>query len=193
MSNTETSDRNKIVEIIQKDINNYVFQDYNFEISITCCQKYLILSLNILTGGVGTLLLPFINKNRDHNVMKWAGILIGIFQILHFLHFFSLLTNVKILDDFYGYICDDKILESVFGNYENDKEFENINEIDKDSLKNLDENDTSSILGFVVSILKLNLSETIPKDKKIKYLKIFFGILSGMSYANSIFTSLIIL
>ena len=109
------------------------------------------------------MLLPFINKNRDHNVMKWAGILIGIFQILHFLHFFSLLTNVKILDDFYGYICDDKILESVFGNYENDKEFENINEIDKDSLKNLDENDTSSVLGFVVSILKLNLSETISK------------------------------
>ena len=105
----------KIVEIIKKDINNYFSQYFNYEINISTCQKILIVFWNILTGGIGTLILPFINKNRDYNVMKWAFILIGIFQILYFLHFFLLLTNNKILDNFYGSICDDKMLESLFG------------------------------------------------------------------------------
>ena len=42
--------------------------------------------------------------------MIFAGILIGLFQIIHFLHFFSVLSGVKYVENIYDYISDDKLL-----------------------------------------------------------------------------------
>ena len=89
------SNENQIVTYTSRDIDNYIKNDYNFEIELSCYQKVLVIVLNILTGGLGTILVPFLNKKRKIKTMIIAGILIGLFQILHFLHFFSVLTGVK--------------------------------------------------------------------------------------------------
>ena len=47
--------------------NIYSFSEkYNFEIILSPWQKILITILNILTGGFGTILTPFMNKNRKN-------------------------------------------------------------------------------------------------------------------------------
>ena len=108
------SNENQIVTYASRDIDNYIKNDYNFEIELSCCQKVLVIVLNILTGGLGTILVPFLNKKRKIKTMIIAGILIGLIQILHFLHFFSVLTGVKYIENFYDYISDNKFLEKFF-------------------------------------------------------------------------------
>ena len=88
------SNENQIVTYTSRDIDNYIKNDYNFEIELSCYQKVLVIVLNILTGGLGTILVPFLNKKRKIKTMIIAGILIGLFQILHFSHFFSVLIGV---------------------------------------------------------------------------------------------------
>ena len=112
---------------LAKDYYNY--EDYNYEIELSNFHKILIVILNILTGGIGTMLVPFLNKKRKIKVMIIAGILIGIFQTLHFLHFFSLLSGIKFLEDFYESISDDKFLTLFFEvSSDNDKLFPDENE-----------------------------------------------------------------
>ena len=169
-----------VVENVRRDINNNIIGDYNYEIELSGCQKFIILILNILTGGFGTILVPFLNKKRKPKTMIFAGILIGLFQIFHFLHAFSVLTGVKYVEDFYNYISDDKFMELFFDvNNDEDISFQGEDE-DKDNF---------SILKNVIDSLKLNLSETIAKKERIKVLKTLFSIISGMSYCNSLFTA----
>ena len=59
------SNENKVESYMQKDINNYVNNKYNFEIELSTCQKIIIIFLNIFTGGIGTILVPFLNKKRQ--------------------------------------------------------------------------------------------------------------------------------
>ena len=47
------------------DLENYITGDYDFEIFLYRWQKILIFILNIFTGGLGTLLLPFINHKKN--------------------------------------------------------------------------------------------------------------------------------
>ena len=72
-------------------------------------------------------------------------------------------------------------------NFFNDSEENNI------SISEKSENNESytSLLEFIIDTLKLNLSETLAKQKRIKLLKKIFGFISGMSYSNSLFTALI--
>ena len=70
-------------------IEKIIFEDYNYEIQIERWQKILVFILNILTGGLGTLILPFINKNRNYSVLIFAGILLGFFQLFLFYIFFQ--------------------------------------------------------------------------------------------------------
>ena len=44
--------------------NSYSYM-YDFEIKLHIWKKILILLLNILTGGVGTLIEPFLNEKKD--------------------------------------------------------------------------------------------------------------------------------
>jgi hypothetical protein len=175
----ETADNNN-------DLDYYNFEDYNYEIELSNFHKILIVILNILTGGIGTMLVPFLNKKRKIKVMIIAGILIGIFQILHFLHFFSLISGIKFLEDFYESISEDKFLSLFFEvSSDNDKLFPDENE------ENEENEEKSSILGFIIDTLKLNLSETLAKKQRKKVLKAIFGSISGMSYSNSLFTILV--
>ena len=61
-------------------------------------------------------------KNQKKKRLIFAAIVLSFFQILHFLHGFSLLTKVKFLEDIYNKISDDSIFETIFGDEEkNDK------------------------------------------------------------------------
>ena len=111
-----------------------------------------------------------------------AGILVGLFQILHVLHFFSLLSGIKYLEDFYDSISDDKFLKKFFEDSSNKAK----------SSPEEEEEDKSSIFEFIIDTLKLNVSETIAKKQRKKVLKTIFGIISGMSYCNSLFTILVV-
>ena len=147
--------------------NTYSFSEkYDFEISLSTWQKIFITILNILTGGFGTILTPFMNKKKKKLRLIFAGILLGIFQIIHFLNFFSLFKGIKYIEDIYDIISGDKILETLFSN-----------------------NDSQTIP--LIEDTKLNLAEIIEKKSRKKFLKVCFGLISGLSYSNSFFTTLV--
>ena len=104
-TNRQNSEQNNEIiygRTIRDDINNYIYGDYNYEIELSFCKSIMILILNILTGGFGTILVPFLNEKRKPKTMIFAGILIGFLQIFHLLHIFSVLTGVKYVEDFYN-------------------------------------------------------------------------------------------
>ena len=142
MENSENRNIDEnVIENVRRDINNYIIGDYNYEIELSGCQKFIILILNILTGGFRTILVPFLNKQRKQKNMIFAGILIGLLQIFHFLHAFSVLTGVKYVEDFYNYISDDKFMELFFDvNNDEDISFQGEDE----------EKDNSSILKNII-------------------------------------------
>ena len=192
------------IEIYHNNLENYIdekiFEPYNYEIIIPCWEKVLVVVLNILTGGLGTILLPFLNKKKDRVIMIFAGILLGFFQTLHFLHFFSLLKNIKFLDDIYEYISGDIFLELFLGDNDidnnDDDSIKDYNDYVKSNLKSsinddLNDEDNRDILGLIINSLNLNISEIISQKERKTFLKILFGIISGMSYANSFFTTLV--
>ena len=157
----------------QNDFKNYITGQYDFEIELFFWQKILILVLNIFTGGLGTLLLPFLNRKKKQISIICAAVLLAILQTFHFLHFFSLLSKVEFLEKIYNYISSDKFLESLFGNNKNEA------------------NEEGSMIELIIEGTKFNISKTISEKSRKEILKKFFGIISGMSYANSIFTTIV--
>ena len=158
-------------ENTQSNLDNiYSFSEkYNFEIILSLWQKILITILNILTGGFGTILTPFMNKKKKKLRLIFAGVFLGLFQIIHFLHFFSLFKNIKFIEDIYDIISGDKILETLFSNYR----------------KDISEN-----VPFFEDT-EINIAEIISKKSRKKFFKICFGLISGLSYSNSFFTTLV--
>ena len=155
---------------------------YDFEIKMDTWKTILITILNILTGGLGTLIEPFLNKKSKKRII-FASILISFFQILHFLHGFSLLTGVKFLEDIYDSICDDKFFEIIFENEKNEKNDDNDN--------NEEQNEIIKLFNSFKDITNLNIAELISKKSRIKFLKECLGFISGMSYCNSIVSILL--
>ena len=139
-------------------------------------KKILILFLNILTGGLGTLIEPFLNEKKR---LIFAGIILSFFQILHFLHAISLLNKAKFLEDIYDKISDDDVFEIIFGD---DKKDDNNEE---------EQNETMKFFESFIDDNKLNVAELISKNSRIKFLKECFVFISGMSYCNSIFSMLL--
>ena len=45
--------------------------------------------------------------------------------------------------------------------------------------------------GTIIDGFEFNISETISQKSRKKFLKSIFGLISGMSYANSIFTTVV--
>jgi hypothetical protein len=94
MSETEHAnmgEENKVAIHLKNDINNYVYDKYNFEIDLSPRQKIIVIFLNIFTGGMGTILVPFLNKNSQRKTMIFAGILIG--NISFFTFFFCFIRH----------------------------------------------------------------------------------------------------
>ena len=157
--------------------DNSYSSKYNFEIKIDIWKIVLIIFLNLLTGGLGTLIEPFLLKSTKKRLI-FAAIVLAFFQILHFLHGFSLLTKVKFLEDIYNQISDDSIFETIF----EDEETHN---------NNGEESEKYKLIEYFNDNNKLNLANLISKKSRVKFLKTFFGLISGMSYCNSIFSLLL--
>ena len=150
--------------------NIYSFTDkYDFEIILSGWKKIIIFILNFLTGGFWTILTPFLNEKKKKLRLIFAGIFLGFFQIIHFLHFFSVLTGIKYLEDIYDYISGDQILEKFFST---------------------NKNDNSEKIPFVDDT-EINLAEIIAQKSRKKFLKVCFGLIGGLSYSNSFFTTLV--
>ena len=158
--------------------NSYSYM-YDFEIKLHIWKKILILLLNILTGGLGTLIEPFLNEKNRKKRLIFAAIILSFFQILHFLHAISLLNKVKFLEDIYDKISDDDIFEIIFGY---DKKDDNNEE---------EQSETMKFFESFIDDNKLNVAELISKNSRIKFLKECFVFISGMSYCNSIFSMLL--
>ena len=184
--NRNLGEENRVAVYLRNDINNYVSDKYNYEIILSPAKKAIIIILNIFTGGIGTILVPFLNERKQRKTMIFAGILIGLLEILHFLHILSVLTGNEYIEKFYNYISDDKFLKYFFDTKDNEEDDYYPNE--KINVNEMDDSD-SSIFGFVFDAIRLNLSKTISKQERIKWLKIFFSIISGMSYCASIFAA----
>jgi len=163
------------VEIInrEEDLNtNNEDNPYNFEIELLSWKKILIFILNIFTGGLGTMIEPFLTKKRSCKLVA-LGILLGLLQIFHILHFFSLFKEIPFFEKFYDYISDDSFLLKFV--YKSKKD------------ENNEENN-----GILEQLFGINnISEIIAKKERKNFLKKAFGLLSGMSYCNSIFSVII--
>lgn len=177
---TEAERTYKRTEYIQENTDNSYSSKYDFEIKICKWKKILITFLNLLTGGLGTLIEPFITEKPAKKRLIFAGFVLAFFQILHFLHGFSLLTKVLFLEDIYNKISDDSMFEAIFGNEET-----------HNSDKNGEESENFELVDYFTNDSKLNVANLIAKKSRVKFLKECFGIISGMSYYNSIFTMLL--
>ena len=78
------------VRVFRTELDADQEEEYDLEIELLLCQKILIFFLNLMTGGFGTMLEPFISKNKKSCRLIITGILLGFLQIFHILHFFSL-------------------------------------------------------------------------------------------------------
>ena len=159
------NEENNIERYVERQVNIHVSGDYVFEIDLSGCQKAIIIILNLLTGGMGTILVPFLNKKRQRTTIVIAGIFICLFQIFHCLYFFSIFAGVKKIETFYEYISDNNFLKIFF----NDSDNNNI-PISEESKFEI----SSSLIDSVFVTLKLNLRETLTKKKRIKLLKKIF-------------------
>ena len=81
---------------------------------------------------------------------------------------------MKYLEKIYDYISSDNFLESLFGNNVNDET-----------------NEKESVIGEIIDDFKFNISETISQESRKKIVKYIFGFISGMSYVNSIFSTIV--
>ena len=173
-----TYTRNEFKKDNEDNSYNPYLSKYDFEIKLANWKRVLITILNIFTGGIGTLIEPFLNERPKKKRLIFAAIVLSFFQIFHFLHGISLLAKVKFLEDIYDSINDDSVFEIIFGDEEKDN---------NDGVQ-------SEIINLMASYnnqTKLNVADLISKKSRIKFLKECFGFINGMSYCNSIFSILL--
>ena len=119
------------VEIIKREADpNIINEDdpFYFEIELLTWKKILIFILNILTGGLGTMIEPFLIKKKSCKLIV-LGILLGLLQIFHILHFFSLFKEIEFLEKMYNYISDGSFLLNFVYKSKKDKNSEENNSI----------------------------------------------------------------
>ena len=137
-----------------------------------CWQNFFILILNFCSGGVGTIISPFILEENCNCRKILIAIIIGIIQILHFVHILSLIFKFQFIDNFYDIIGGENILIPFL-----------------DDRYKVFINNTKEIEDSIEP--EINPNEILSKNSRISFLKIFMLILSGLSYINSNLTPFI--
>ena len=134
-------------------------------------RKYIILFLNFFTGGLGTIISPFL-LDEEYDCRKIiVAITIGIIQILHFFHILSLIFGFTFINNFYDIIGGENILMPFMS--DKYKIFINNTQEIQDTLDDY----------FFES--EIDPREILSKNSRITFLKIILVILSGLSYINS--------
>ena len=70
----------------------------------------LITFLNIISGGIGTILIPFLFKIEKKRYY-YLAIIIGTIQIVHFVHIFFFLFRKNSINEFYEIIAGENTLK----------------------------------------------------------------------------------
>ena len=147
------------------------------------CKETLILFLNIFTGGLGTILSPFIfDDDYDHRKIIIA-VFLGCIQILHFVHILSIIIGFDFINNFYDIIGGENILKP----FMSDK-YKNFLNITKNISETIDHYIPDDINEGISSI---NPNEIIPMNSRVSFLKIIILVISGLSYINSSLSPLI--
>ena len=135
------------------------------------CHLCIILVLNFCTGGIGTIISPFLFKDSYNCRNILSGILIGIIQILNFVHLLSIIFKFQFIDNFYDIIGGENVLKPFMS--EQYKIFINTT------------NEIKETLDDYLFESEINPDEILSKDSRITFLKVILGTISSMSYINS--------
>ena len=154
------------------------------------CKKFLALLLNICTGGLGTIITPFIFE-EDCNCRKiFVAIIIGCVQILHFVNLLSLIIGFKFINNFYDIIGGDNILTPIMS--EKYKSFQNMKKNISDTLDQyLPDYDADDSYGIGEGIFSINPNDIIETKFRVSFIKVILIIISSLSYINSCLSPLI--
>ena len=145
----------------------------------------IIFLLNLLTGGFGTLSIPLLFK-LEKKSSYFLAIILGLLQILHFVHLILILSGNNSLQIVYDIIGGENVLKFLIQNPKQ-KEMYNEFEDEADNLKEnlgLDDEDDEN-----EEIYEQN--QQILKNADTSFLKKFFAVISMLSYFNSLFEPLI--
>lgn len=119
------------------------------------------------------MISPFLlNKNNINCRNVLVAFMIGIIQILHFVHILSLIFKFQFINNFYDIIGGENLLKP----FMSDKYKAFINE-------------TKEIEDNIDIVIKPD--EIISKDSRISFLKIIIFVISSLSYVNSNITPFI--
>ena len=139
-----------------------------------CCRNFIIFILNCCTGGIGTIISPFLFKFKYNCRNILVAIIIGIIQILHFVHLLSLIFKFKFIDNFYDIIAGENILKPLMS--DKYKIFINTTKEIEETLEDYTNEDENEMI---------NPNEILSKDSRISFLKVILIIISSLSYINS--------
>ena len=145
----------------------------------------LITFLNIISGGIGTILIPFLFENEKR--FYYLAIILGSIQIVHFVHIFFFLFRKNSINEFYEIIAGENTLKYLITDEKQKELYEEFEE-EVDKLKeNLDLDDDEDRDIYT----KYEEIKNILKNHDVTFLKKFFAVLSFLSYFNSLFQPLI--
>ena len=146
------------------------------------CKETLILFLNIFSGGLGTILSPFIFEDDYDCRIIIIAIFLGCVQILHFVHILSILIGFEFINNFYDIIGGENILKPFMS--DKYKTFLNIT-------KNIFETIDQYIPDDINEGITIDPNEIESLDSRVSILKMILLVISGFSYINSCLSPLI--
>ena len=147
------------------------------------CLVFLVLLLNICTGGLGTIISPFIFKENCNSRKIIIGIIVGCVQILHFVHLLSSVIGFKFITNFYDIIGGENILTPImsdkYKNFQNMKK--NISDSLHQNIPDIDYNEDENTFGMFT----INPGDIIEMKFRVSFVKIILQVISGFSFVNS--------
>ena len=153
------------------------------------CLVFLVLLLNICTGGLGTIISPFVFKENCNPRKIIIAIIVGCVQILHFVHLLSSVIGFKFITNFYDIIGGENILTPIMS--DKYKNFQNMKKNISDSLyQNIPDIDYIEDENRV-GMFTINPGDIKEMKFRVSFVKIILQVISGFSFVNSFLSPLI--
>ena len=146
---------------------------------------FIVLLLNISTGGLGTMISPFIFKENCNSRNIIIAIIVGCIQILHFVHLLSSIIGFKFITNFYDIIGGENILTPIMS--DNYIKFQNMKKDISDSIPDIDYDEQENSNGMFT----INPGDIKEMKFRVPFVKIILQFISGCSFVNSCLSPLI--